>query len=60
MINGAYSTIDSPHTKMTSLKWTVAKVCKEIDAVMDKLGEENYCPYEDLERIQEKFLTLAD
>ena len=60
MINATYSTIDSPITKLNSKKVQIAKVCHEIDEVMDKLGDENYCPYEDLEAIQEKLLELTD
>jgi hypothetical protein len=60
MINATYSTIDSPITALNSKKVQIAKVCKEIDEVMDKLGDENYCPYEDLEAIQEKLLELTD
>ena len=60
MLNGVYGAADSPHTKMTSLKWKVAKVCKEIDDIMDKLGDENYCPYEDLEEIHEKLQKMTD
>ena len=60
MLNGVYETAESPHTKMTSLKWKVAKVCKEIDDIMDKLGGENYCPYEDLEEIHEKLQKMTD
>ena len=60
MINATYSTIDSPITKLNSKKVQIAKVCHEIDEVMDKLGDENYCPYEDLEAIQEKLLEMTD
>ncbi len=60
MINGTYSTINSPITKLNSKKVEISKVCKEIDDIMDKLGDENYCPYEDLEAIQEKLLILTD
>ena len=60
MISATYSTINSPITKLNSKKVQIAKVCHEIDEVMDKLGDENYCPYEDLEAIQEKLLILTD
>ena len=60
MINATYSTINSPITKLNSKKVQIAKICHEIDAVMDKLGDENYCPYEELEAIQEKLLILTD
>jgi hypothetical protein len=45
---------------VTSLKWKVAKVCKEVEDIMDKLGDENYCPYEDLEEIHEKLQKMTD
>jgi hypothetical protein len=60
MINDAYSTINSPITKLNSKKVKISKVCKEIDDVMDKLGDENYCPYEDLEAIHEKLQKMTD
>jgi|TARA_R100000084_G_scaffold74707_1_gene33616 hypothetical protein len=60
MINATYSTIDSPITKLNSKKVQIAKVCHEIDEVMDKLGDENYCPYEDLEAIHEKLQKMTD
>ena len=60
MINATYNTVGSPITKLNSKKVQIAKVCREIDEVMDKLGDENYCPYEDLEAIQEKLLELTD
>ena len=60
MINGTYSTTNSPITKLNSKKVKISKVCKEIDEVMDKLGDENYCPYEDLEAIHEKLQKMTD
>ena len=60
MINATYNTVGSPITKLNSKKVQIAKVCREIDEVMDKLGDENYCPYEDLEAIQQKLLILTD
>ena len=60
MINGTYSTIDSPITKLNSKKVEISKACKAIDEILDKLGDENYCPYEDLEAIQEKLLEMTD
>ena len=60
MINATYSTIDSPHTKLNTNKVRIAKACKAIDEVLNQLGDEEYCPYEDLEAIQESLLTLTD
>jgi len=60
MINGAYSTINSTHTKLNSNKVRIAKACKAIDEILDKLGDENYCPYEDLEEIHEKLQKMTD
>jgi hypothetical protein len=60
VINGTYSTKNSPWTKLRSNKVQVAKACKAIDEILNRLGEENYCPYEDLEAIQEKLLILTD
>ena len=60
MINATYSTIDSPITKLNSKKVEISKVCKEIDDIMDKLGDENYCLYEDLEEIHEKLQKMTD
>ena len=60
MISATYSTVGSPITKLNSKKVQIAKVCREIDTVMDKLGDENYCPYEDLEAIHEKLQKMTD
>jgi hypothetical protein len=60
MINGTYSTKNSPWTKLNTSKVQIAKACKAIDEILDRLGEENYCPYEDLEAIQEKLVILTD
>ena len=60
MINATYNTVGSPITKLNSKKVQIAKVCREIDEVMDKLGDENYCPYEDLEEIHEKLQKMTD
>ena len=60
MLSQPYKTANSPHTKLNSKKVKIAKVCKEIDEVMDKLGDENYCPYEDLEAIHEKLQKMTD
>jgi len=60
MINATYSTVNSPHTQLNSKKVQIAKVCHEIDDIMDKLGDENYCPYEDLEAIYEKLQKMTD
>ena len=60
MINATYRTIDSPITALNSKKVQIAKVCHEIGEVMDKLGDENYCPYEDLEAIHEKLQKMTD
>ena len=60
MINATYNTVGSPITKLNSKKVQIAKVCREIDEVMDKLGDENYCPYEDLEAIHDKLQKMTD
>jgi len=60
MINATYNTVGSPITKLNSKKVQIAKVCREIDDIMDKLGDENYCPYEDLEAIHEKLQKMTD
>lgn len=60
MINATYNTVGSPITKLNSKKVQIARVCREIDEVMDKLGDENYCPYEDLEAIHEKLQKMTD
>ena len=60
MIIATYSTVDSPITKLNSKKVQIAKVCHEIDDIMDKLGDENYCPYEDLEEIHDKLQKMTD
>ena len=60
MINGTYSTINSPHTKLNSNKVQIAKACKAIDDILNQLGDENYCPYEDLEEIHEKLQKMTD
>ena len=60
MLGNPYKTAQSFHTQATNVKWSIAKVCHEIDEVMDKLGDENYCPYEDLEAIHEKLQKMTD
>ena len=60
MISATSSTGGSPITKLNSKKVQIAKVCHEIDDGMDKLGDENYCPYEDLEAIHEKLQKMTD
>ena len=60
MLGNTYKTAQSFHTQATNVKWSIAKVCHEIDEVMDKLGDENYCPYEDLEAIHEKLQKMTD
>ena len=60
MLGNIYSTAQSFHTQERSTKIKLAKVFHEIDDIMDKLGDENYCPYEELEAIQEKLLELTD
>ena len=60
MLGDTYKTAQSFHTQATNVKWSIAKVCHEIDEVMDKLGDENYCPYEDLEAIHEKLQKMTD
>tara|TARA_R100000008_G_scaffold78020_1_gene58789 strand:- start:721 stop:903 length:183 start_codon:yes stop_codon:yes gene_type:complete len=60
MLGNIYSTAQSFHTRERSVKVKLAKVCHEIDDIMDKLGDENYCPYEDLEEIHEKLQKMTD
>jgi len=60
MLGDTYKTAQSFHTQATNVKWSIAKICHEIDTVMDKLGDENYCPYEDLEEIHEKLQKMTD
>ena len=60
MLGDTYKTAQSFHTQATNVKWSIAKICHEIDDIMDKLGDENYCPYEDLEAIHEKLQKLTD
>ena len=60
MLGNIYKTAQSFHTQARSTKVKLAKVCHEIDEVMDKLGDENYCPYEDLEAIHEKLQKMTD
>ena len=60
MLGNIYSTAQSFHTQERSTKIKIAKVCHEIDEVMDKLGDEDYCPYEDLEAIHKKLQKMTD
>ena len=60
MINATYNTVGSPITKLNSKKVEISKACKAIDEILDKLGDENYCPYEDLEAIHEKLQKMTD
>ena len=56
MLGNTYKTAQSFHTQARSVKIKLAKICHEIDDILNQLGGENYCPYEDLEAIQEKLL----
>ena len=60
MLGNTYKTAQSFHTRERGVKIKLAKVCHEIDDIMDKLGDENYCPYEDLEAIYEKLQKMTD
>ena len=60
MLGNIYSTAQSFHTRERSVKVKLAKGCHEIDDIMDKLGDKNYCPYEDLEEIHEKLQKMTD
>ena len=60
MLGNIYSTAQSFHTRERSAKIKLAKICHEIDDILNQLGGENYCPYEDLEAIQEKLLEMTD
>ena len=60
MLGNIYSTAQSFHTQERSTKIKLAKVFHEIDDIMDKLGDENYCPYEDLEEIHDKLQKMTD
>ena len=60
MLGNTYKTAQSFHTQATNVKWSIAKICHEIDDIMDKLGDENYCPYEDLEKVHEKLQKMTD
>jgi len=60
MLGNTYKTAQSFHTQATNVKWSIAKICHEIDDIMDKLGDENYCPYEDLEAIHKKLQKMTD
>ena len=39
---------------------TVEECCNKIDLILDRLHEKDYCPYEDLEAIQEQLLVHVD
>jgi len=60
MLGNTYKTAESFHTQARSVKIKLAKICHEIDDILNQLGGENYCPYEDLEAIQEKLLEMTD
>jgi hypothetical protein len=60
MLGNIYSTAQSFHTRERGVKIKLAKICHEIDDILNQLGGENYCPYEDLEAIQEKLLEMTD
>ena len=60
MPGSTYKTAESFHTQARSVKNKLTKICKEIDDILNQLGGENYCPYEELEAIQEKLLILTD
>ena len=60
MLGNTYKTAQSFHTQARNVKIKLAKICNEIDDILNQLGGENYCPYEELEAIQEKLLEMTD
>jgi len=60
MLGNTYKTAESFHTQARSVKIKLAKICHEIDDILNQLGDENYCPYEDLEEIHEKLQKMTD
>jgi hypothetical protein len=39
---------------------TISECCNKIDLILDRLSEKDYCPYDDLEAIQEQLLVHVD
>lgn len=48
------------YKRIDKMKLDVAKACRAIDDILNKLGDEDYCPYEELEEIQQKLLPMTD
>ncbi len=48
------------YKRIDKMKLDVAKACHAIDDILDKLGDEDYCPYEELEQIRENLLPVTD
>jgi hypothetical protein len=48
------------YSHIDKMKRGVGKACHAIDDILNKLGDEDYCPYEDLEKIQQNLLPLTD
>lgn len=48
------------YKRIDKMKRDVAKACHAIDDILNKLGDEDYCPYEELEEIQQKLLPMTD
>jgi hypothetical protein len=60
MLGDTVSVASNFYNEQSQVKRKVARVCETIDNILNQLGDENYCPYEDLEAIQEKLLELTD
>ena len=60
MLNNIYKTAQSFHTQSATQKRALGKLCNEIKDVLNQIGDENYCPYEDLEEIHEKLEKMTD
>ena len=48
------------YKRIDKMKLDVAKACHAIDDILDKRGDEEYCPYEELEHIREILLPVTD
>jgi hypothetical protein len=60
MLGDTVSVASNFYNEQSQVKRKIARSCAAIAEIMDKLGDENYCPYEDLEAIYEKLELLTD
>ena len=60
MLGNTYKTAQSFHTQAFKSRKALGTLCNEVKDILDRIGGENYCPYEDLEEIHEKLQKMTD